>query len=64
MNADAEAVKNGFISLEQVQIKRGASPDMIGKTPKELGLVPDAPKAPAQLELIPGGKPDEEEETG
>lgn len=57
--ADALAVEKGFISQSQVQIKRGASPEMIGKTPEELGT---APKAPAQLELIPGGKDDDEED--
>lgn len=50
VQADALAVEKGFVTLEQVQIKRGASPEIIGRPAP-------APAAPVQLALVP---PDEE----
>ena len=46
VQADSLAVEKGFITLEQVQIKRGASPEIIGREPVA------APAPPTQLTLI------------
>ena len=51
VQADALAVQNGFATQEQIQIKRGAPPELITQTARE----------PAQLTLLPGVEEDEED---
>lgn len=48
VEADALAVESGFQTLEQIQIKRGMSPDMIGKPAPE----PARPEPMQQLSLV------------
>ena len=49
--ADALMVAEGFASIDQIRIKRGAPAEMIG-TPPPAKPQPMAPRAPAQLSLI------------
>lgn len=56
VQADALAVEKGFVSIDQIRIKRGAPEEMIGAP----APTPAAARAPAQLSLLP--RPDEDDE--
>ena len=58
--ADALMVAEGFASIDQIRIKRGAPADMIGTPAPTKPSPPAVPRGPAQLELI---QDDEEDAT-
>ena len=56
VQADALAVEKGFVSIDQIRIKRGAPEEMIGEPQPQPAMRP-----PAQLSLLEGGRDDDEE---
>lgn len=56
IQTDQIAVEQGFQTLEQIQVKRNAAPELIA------GEAPEMRPEPTQLSLVPDDEEDEEEE--